>query len=336
MIATPCIKPGCRITQLPPQTLRIENGPFEVLLELPEPASERALRVLDDRPTDPDLFRETLGEVLDADEASVEGAIQSLARLGVVTEHPERPREHYPGEYIAYRLLDRRRLRFLEVAGKHPLCDALAEPGRRDLALGMLLESYFHMRGARQITVAVLARELTARQRELLEDLFLDERTHAEQVVDGFALVGLDPDRVRRALAAPATQLLESFFVACGHRSVATFAAAMMVPEAPMFPPGAEVVDPLPDLLHLAEHVQGLPGALLAGFRRHAEVNELHRHGDVAVEVLAEAGTFTREQVAGLVATLDYAVDATGLYLSGIEQRYRSWDGQLVLPPTIA
>jgi len=199
--------------------------------------------------------------------------------------------------------------------------------GNFNVAAGFLLESYFHIRSASWTAAPVLGHSLTKNQRDILESFWVIERSHGEEIAEQFALIGLSPDAVRACLPAPETELFERFLFSCGHRSVAEFAAALILPEVEEIPAGAVALAAIESSESLISTYQDLPVALVKAFEEHEKENESLEHADLPVQLMHGMGSFSREQATTLFETLHYAIHAYDILLGGVVRRYKDWDG---------
>jgi hypothetical protein len=338
LVEAPALKLGAK-AYLSGRYLMIEDGRtiFRCRIAI---SDDGAIEALNERPEADDAMVKALARLTGGDADSGVNAVVQLTRSGLVVQHPARPLELYDAEYIGYRLIDAYRSWAPSQWNNSPLIQELRRGGRKDLATGFLLETYFIVRDAHRTASAVLAHHLTATQRTLLRSFQDEEADHSELLVGGFAHLGLPPDQVRAAEPNPESALFNDYFFCAGHQSVAHFAAALIIPEIdehPSQPVGqAYDKDGTPrDLVDLLERSNGIPAEALTGFRRHAALDGDAEHAMMPVQLMAQERFFTPEVIRSLARTVAQGIAAYGHFMDGIHRRYRDWNGSLVVGPII-
>ncbi|MFO0556149.1 MAG: hypothetical protein U0271_47670, partial [Polyangiaceae bacterium] len=160
LVQHPCLKRHSTVAPDRQHALRIQNGPFEVSLDLPRPAREELVIALT-AAAPPGAFLPALARLFDLTPAECDGLVSQLVRAGLIIEHPDSRPATLRGDYLGWRLIDVYRTTAPSIWGKSPLFDALRTPGNRTVAIGALLEAYYRLRAAAPSAAAVLGRTLT-------------------------------------------------------------------------------------------------------------------------------------------------------------------------------
>jgi hypothetical protein len=328
----PVIKRSCSITH-ERSSLRIQNGPFEIRIELPAEPDRAALDLLERRPAEPDGLRRAFAMLLGTDRATAQAAVDEMTRAGIIVEHPSHAPPLYSGEYIAYRLIDTFRCRSYDTLGTSELMMKLKAGGQRELAIGFLLENYFVIASARWTATAVLSHWMTRTQRQLLEEFFTEEAGHGELLAGAFAAVDLDPALVREAEATAETKLYQRYFYSSGGLSVAHFAAAIIIPEVRDDPKGTLLPGGNSENSVGIMARNGIPDALVEAFKKHEHLDEETEHSSLPVRLLEEHGAVPPELARALLATTNLGIDTFELFLRGILRRYTDWNHRLQPAP---
>ncbi len=329
LVTHPWLKPSCGLERLP-DALTIRNGPFK--LTLPARAdADVALERIRNEAGDRDAVASALCELTGKDPAAVQLLITDLVKGGVLLQHPNAEDRWFAADYIAYRLVDTYRTTLPAQLQATALSETLSAPDGRTVAVGLLLETYYFVRTAAWTSGSVLGRPMTDVQRRLLDAFFIEERDHAEAMAPAFRQLGLDEDEVRRGVASVENRLYQNVFYACGHRSAAHFAAALIVPEVPQHPAGTH--GPTTDVLDMAQRLHGIPDGVARVFREHAAMDLTEDHGALPIRVISAEQAIGRNTATDLFRALRLAQDAYVLYLAGIVRHYRHWDGRPATAP---
>ncbi|WP_191296678.1 hypothetical protein [Lentzea cavernae] len=319
--------------------LMIIDGASEYRCVVANPVND-AVEALNGREFRRSAMAEALATLRDSDLGAGEEAVSALVKAGLVVEHPEGGRAYFNAEYIGYRLIDAHRRWAPRLWNDNPLIRALRSGGRRDLGIGLMVETFFVVRAAHWTAPSVLAHDLTARQRSALREFFDEEADHSDLMARDFVHVGIEPAKLKAAQATPESTLFNNYFFAMGHQSVAHFAASLIIPEVPEYVLDSSGVkedsDGKPrDVLDLLEFYNDIPAAALAGFRAHGAIDEGAEHAMMPVLVLAEEGVISAERTRVLASVVAQGIMAYDHFLHGINRRYDGWDGHLVLGPVL-
>jgi hypothetical protein len=334
-VAVPMLKSTCT-AELRQNAVVIHNGPFDLCLSAQHRPATGALRRLVERSPDPTAMISTLEVLLGCDRDGACRALELLTRAGVVVEHPAARPALLDGAYVAYRLIDHYRIEARRLWLDHDLFGALLEPAARAVAVGLLLETYFVVRNANWTSVAVLAQAMTRRQRQLLEDFFIEERGHAADLAAALTSLGFEVDALEIAHPAAQTLLYNQFFYTAGHRSTDHFAVGLIIPEVRLMPPGAvHSAGQPPEVIDRIAEVHRLPRRVIDAFRAHSDVDLDAGHGELPVQLLAEHGCLVREWVDDLAMTLQLGMQAFAVFLDGVMRRYASGGCGLATGPVV-
>ncbi len=309
LVKVPIFKPGCIARLSDEGTVLIENGWRGLVVSCAELSPEALIR-----------FLESDCSLLPLDLLNV------LIRAGVIVESDLNSVGFISAEYVAYRLLDRYKEEASPVWNTSPLFQKVLQPGHRYIAIGFLLESYFHIRAANWTAAPVLSHSLTTLQRSLLEQFFVDERGHGEQIYKCFSELDLNPNEVRYALASIETELFERFMYSCASKSATIFAAALFIPEIPELggTNKSQSETENRDLMALLQHVQGMPHSVCSLFRSHDHDNTNLGHEYLPMQLISERIAMSLEEMEELFTTMRYTIHAYKGMLDGVVRRYGS------------
>ncbi|MER5266935.1 hypothetical protein ABTZ99_33060 [Actinosynnema sp. NPDC002837] len=338
LVDTPVLKSTAKAV-LRDGGLLIVDGAFEYRCPIAHPAVE-AVEALNNREFRRLAMVEALATLRGGDLGSGVEAVTALVKSGLVVEHPAGNRRFHNAEYIGYRLIDAFRQWAPRLWNDNPLIRALRAGGRRDLGMGLMLETFFVVRAAHWTAPSVLAHDLTADQRRALREFFDEEADHSALMARDFAHLDIDPAQLGTAQSTPESILFNNYFFAMGHHSPAHFAASLIIPEVPeaVADPDSRKIDPEGrprDVLDLLEFRNDIPAAALAGFRAHGAIDEGAEHAMMPVRVLAEEHVISVERTRVLASVVAQGVVAYDQFLHGIHRRYDAWDGRLVLGPVL-
>jgi len=326
----PILKPGCEISLIDGCTLAVinQNRALKLSSEIFGASDAKEISKLQTE-NGGDQLERILDMLSGRDQTIRAKLLHTLTQRGVVVENPAFPPREYNAEYLAYRLIDTYRCRASAIWRANPLFTSLYREGKSALAIGFLLETYFHVRAANVTAAPVLLHSMTETQRELLENFFTDEMRHCRGLGSKFSALGINSDRLKTAVCAPETELMERFFYSCAVKGVADFAVALIVPEIEELPvqekrSGNTVVDKI-------GKIHNLPQSLIEGFKSHHHENDELGHECLPVTLLKEFGKFTPFQARELFLTLHFAIQAYDNFLRGILLRYGNETGEITI-----
>jgi hypothetical protein len=307
LVKKPIMKPGCVARLSEGNAVLIENGWRGLVVPCTELPSEVLVRILQ------------------GDCSSLPGELlAALVRGGVIIDSDLDNTKFISAEYVAFRLLDRFKDEASPTWNTSSIFHAMMKPGHQCIAIGFLLESYFHIRAANWTAAPVLSGSLTTLQRSLLEQFFVDERGHGEHIYECFSEFGLIPAEVHDALASTETELFERFMYSCASKSATIFAAALIIPEIPELSGDNKSQDGVgnSDLMTLLQEVQEIPLSVCSRFRSHDQDNANLGHESLPIQIISERVAMSRDEMDELFVTMRYAIHAYKGMLDGVVRRY--------------